>query len=129
MTESDLKARTLQFGLQIIALVDNLPRKPSADAISRQLVRSATSIGANYRADCRARSRADFVAKLAIVEEEADESAYWLELLAKSGHAEPAHLRDLWREAEQITKIIVASIKTARAGARRPKTTTDSTQK
>ena len=79
MQAEELKKRTKDFALRIIKLVEYLPRTKTADVIGRQLLRSATSVGANYRAACRARSRADFVSKICVVEEEADESAYWLE--------------------------------------------------
>ncbi len=81
MDEREFKKRTKRFALDAILLVDSLPKGRSADVIGRQLLRSATSIGANYRAACRAKSKADLIAKLAIVEEEADESLYWMELL------------------------------------------------
>ncbi len=85
MTPEELKNRTQSFALRVIRLVGALPRHTAAQAIGKQILRSATSVGANYHAACRARSRADFAAKLALVEEEADETLYWLELMAKSG--------------------------------------------
>src|SRR3989304_7630990 len=81
MRNEDLKERTRKFALEIIRLVENLPKNRIADVLGRQILRSGTSIGANYRAACRARSRADFISKMGIVEEEADETLYWLELL------------------------------------------------
>ncbi|MBZ5513439.1 MAG: four helix bundle protein [Acidobacteriia bacterium] len=89
-----------------------LPRQPAARVIGDQIVRSATSVGANYRGACRAQSRAMFAAKLAIVEEEADETLYWLELLAESGLIKPARLQALMDEARQIVAIVTASRKT-----------------
>src|SRR5690349_58884 len=83
-SENTLRTRTKQFALRIIKLVDALPHTRAADVIGRQLLRSATSVGANYRSAQRGRSRAEFCAKLGIVEEECDESAYWLELLGES---------------------------------------------
>ena len=80
----DIQYRTKQFALRIIRLVDALPKNKTSDVIGRQLLRSGTSVGANYRASCRAKSRADFIYKLGIVEEEADESLFWLELLVES---------------------------------------------
>lgn len=77
----DLKERTKMFALEIIRLTEKLPKNRIADVLSRQFLRSGTSVGANYRAACRARSRADFISKMGIVEEEADETLYWLELL------------------------------------------------
>lgn len=82
---NDLTARTKSFALRVIRLVDSLPQTGSAGVIGRQLLRSGTSVGANYRAACRARSKREFVAKLGIVEEECDESIYWMELLGKGG--------------------------------------------
>ena len=85
MDENLFKQRTKQLALRFIDIVDALPKKRTADVIGRQLIRSGTSIGANYRAACRGKSTADVIAKLRIVEEEADESAYWMELLIESG--------------------------------------------
>ncbi len=95
-------------------IADRLPKNRTADVIIRQLLRCVTSVGANYRAACRAKSSADFIAKMAIVEEEADESAYWMELLAESGLARKEDIAELLNEANQLVAITVASIKTAR---------------
>ena len=123
--ESPLFVRSKQFALRVIRLVDTLPRKNlSGDVIGRQLLRSATSVGANYRAACRARSSAEFCAKLGIVEEEADESVYWLELLADGNIVKRELLTDLLNEANEITAMVVSSIQTAKRGisnAKRPK--------
>ena len=97
-------------------MVDRLPRTRSCDVIGRQLLRSATSVGANYRAACRARSSAEFVAKLGIVEEEGDESVYWLELLVETRAVRPELMTDLLAEANEIVAMIVASIRTVRGG-------------
>lgn len=99
-------------------MIDGLPaNRRSADVIGRQLLRSATSVGANYRAACRARSTAEFVAKLGIVEEEADESIFWMELLSE-GEVVPAdRLSELLREGNEILAMVVASIRTARMNA------------
>ena len=94
-------------------LVDALPNDRSANAIGNQLVRSSTSVGANYRAACRARSKKEFIAKLGIVEEEADESCYWIELIIEGGLFNPQQLAPLLDEAQQITAIIAASRITA----------------
>lgn len=115
-----LKLRTKQFALRVLRLTDALPRRASADVVGRQLLRSATSVAANYRSACRAKSRADFVSKMGTVEEEADESAFWLELLADAGLVTERDLADLRREADEITAIAVASIRTARRGATIP---------
>jgi four helix bundle protein len=112
--DSNLRARTKQFALRIMKLVDALPNTRAGDVVGRQLLRSATSVGANYRAAQRGRSRAEFCAKLGIVEEESDESAYWLELIAESGMMSQEFLTDLMRESNEITAMVVASIRTAR---------------
>ena len=114
MNNADLKQRTKEFALRVIRMTDALPKRMAADVLGRQLIRSATSVAANYRGACRARSRADFVAKMGIVEEEADESVLWLELLAESGQM-PAKRREALRAGE-LTAIAVSSIKTARRG-------------
>jgi len=117
VAERDLKQRTKGYALRVIALVDQLPRTRSADVIGRQLLRCATSVGANYRAARRGRSDADFIAKLKIVEEEADESVYWLELLSESGLVTAAQVTDLVAEGNALVAITVASIKTMREHA------------
>jgi four helix bundle protein len=111
-----LKLRTKQFALRVIRLTDSLPRRASADVLGRQLLRSATSVAANYRSACRAKSRAEFVSKMGTVEEEADESAIWLELIAESEIVTAGKLSALRREADELTAIAVASIRTARRG-------------
>ncbi len=111
---TDLKARTMSFALRIIKVVDALPNTRSANVLGNQLLRSGTSVGANYRAACRARSTAEFIAKLGIVEEEADECGYWLELLADSGLMPRKRLSELLKETDELVAITVASIKTAR---------------
>lgn len=114
MEADELKRRTKDFALQVIRLVESLPRTRSADVIGQQILRSATSIGANYRAACKARSRADFISKITVVEEEADESQYWLELLADSGILKREQLGSLMKEAKELTAIFTASGKTAK---------------
>jgi four helix bundle protein len=115
MDEEAFKGRTKILGLRVIRLVEALPRKTTTDVIGRQLLRSATSVGANYRAACRSRSAADMIAKLKIVEEEADETLFWLELLVEAELMPEARLADLMQEADEITAMTVASIKTLRA--------------
>jgi len=117
MTPEELKARTKAFALRIVTLVDRMPRSLAGQIISRQLLRSATSVGANYRAACRAQSRAEFVAKLSIVVEEADETLYWLELLKESGLIQPERLRELIKEADELVAIATSSRKTAKVGS------------
>ena len=114
MTQTEMKRRTKQFALRVMKLVEGLPETNAGRVIGRQLLRSATSVGANYRAACRAKSTADFIAKLAIVEEEADESMYWMELLIESGQVKENLLTDLLDECNQIVSIIVSSIKTSK---------------
>jgi four helix bundle protein len=115
LNEQEFKNRTKKLALHVIQLVETLPKGRTSEIIGRQLLRSATSIGANYRAACRAKSRADILAKLAIVEEEADESLYWMELLIESGVVPQNQLADVTKETNEITAMIVASIKTLRA--------------
>ena len=110
----DLRSRTKAFALRVIRLTPALPKSLTAQIIGKQLLRSATSVGANYRAACRARSPAEFRAKLGIVEEEADESSYWIELLGESEIMDQHRLQDLLTESNEITAMVVASIKTSR---------------
>jgi len=112
--EKDLKQRTKDFALRVINLVEALPRGRTADVIGGQLLRSGTPVGANYRSACRARSTADFISKMGIVEEEADESLFWMELLIESGILEAARLDSLMREANEILAMTVSSIITAK---------------
>jgi four helix bundle protein len=121
MTERELKDRTKAFALRTLKLVDSLPETRSGRILSNQLGRSATSVGANYRAACRSRSAAEMVSKLSIVEEEADESAYWLELARDHGLTTPAKVESLEREAGELTAIMVASRRTLLAGNRKSK--------
>ena len=117
MTPKELQARTKAFALRVIKLVDALPRSTASQVIGRQLLRAATSVGANYRAACRAQSHAEFAAKLSIVVEEADESLYWLELLQEWPVIKPEQLTDLLREANELVAISVAARKTAKQAA------------
>ena len=105
----DLLDRTKAFALRIIALVDALPATPAGRVIGNQILRSGTSVGANYRSCQRGKSRADFIAKLAIAEEEADESVYWLELLAEASILPSERLLPLLTEAREITAILTSS--------------------
>jgi four helix bundle protein len=114
MTPDELRRRTKRFALDVIKLVERLPRNRVCDVLGRQLLRSATSVPANYRAACRARSQAEFVAKMGIVEEEADESAFWLEMLIDSEQLPTEEAAPLIDEAYQLVAITVASINTAR---------------
>ncbi len=114
MDERELKTRTKQFGLRVMKLVGALPNDTVGRAIGNQLVRSETSVGANYRAACRGRSKAEFVAKLGIVVEEADECGYWLELIIEGELLAANLVEPLLQEANELTAIMVASRKTAR---------------
>ncbi|HXF85119.1 MAG TPA: four helix bundle protein [Anaerolineales bacterium] len=112
MDADALKSRTKAFALRTIRLCEALPKNYIGDVIGKQVLRSATSVGANYRAACRARSQAEFSAKLQIVIEEADESAFWLELIEESGLLPPERLLGLRKEADELTAIFVSSRKT-----------------
>lgn len=112
MDEAEFKRRTMQLALDVIALVERLPRNLTRDVIARQISRSATSVAANYRASCRGRSFEEIIAKLGIVEEEADETMYWLELLVRSGQVPAGVPEPLHRETSEILAMIVASQKT-----------------
>jgi four helix bundle protein len=113
MDKHELLARTKSFALRSLKLVDHLPRSASGRAIGNQLVRSATSVGANYRAACRSRSRAEFAAKLGVVAEEADESVYWLELISEGKLLPEAKVKDLLKEANELTAIFTSARRTS----------------
>ena len=115
MNEREFKGKTKQIALRIIRLVESLPNTNTAQIIGKQLLRSATSVGANYRAACRGKSTADLINKLSIVEEEADESLYWLELLEESNLVKETKLIELKKDMNEIVAMIVASIKTLRS--------------
>lgn len=108
-----LKSRTGAFALSAIRLVQNLPRDMVCSVLAKQFVRCATSVGANYRSSCRAKSTADFISKMKIVEEEADECDYWLALLVQAGYLSEEQAQPLMREANELVAIVVASIQTA----------------
>jgi four helix bundle protein len=108
-----LKQRTKQFALDVIALVRTLPDNETTNVVSRQMLRAATGLGANYRAACRARSRADFVSKIGIVLEEADESSFWLELIVQGQLSSNKVVYELLEEANQLSAIFAASRITA----------------
>ncbi|MDB5339588.1 MAG: four helix bundle protein [Planctomycetaceae bacterium] len=113
MDQIELKKRTKQFALRVIKLVGALPESTAGRAIANQLVRSGPAVGANYRAACRGRSRAEFVAKLGIVVEECDESAFWMELIIEGELLKPAQVEPLLKEANELTAIMVTTRKTA----------------
>ncbi|MEH1948935.1 MAG: four helix bundle protein [Nostoc sp.] len=114
MNEEDFKRRTKQLALRAICLVEALPQSRTADVIGKQLIRSATSVGANYRSACRGKSTADVIAKLSLVEEEADESLYWMELVVEVGLLPLEKVKSLMLENTEILAMTVASIKTLR---------------
>ncbi len=109
MNEEELKKRTKQFALRTMKLVAALPNNVLGRAIGNQLVRSGTSVGANYRSACRGRSKAEFVAKIGVVEEEADESGYWMELIVEGGLMKQPLVGSLYKEANELTAIMAAS--------------------
>src|SRR5436190_282293 len=113
MTEIEMKQRTKRFALRIIKLIGALPKNLEGRTIGAQLIRSGTSVGANYRAACRGRSKAEFISKLGTVEEEADESAFWLELVIDSGLMKGKRVEPLLAEANELVAIVVASRKSA----------------
>jgi four helix bundle protein len=112
MNEAELKGRTKTFALRVLKLVDALPDSRSGPVLVNQLGRSGTSVGANYRAACRSRSAAEMISKLAVVEEEADESGFWLELIEEHGLMTADKLKPLLKEADELTAIMVASRRT-----------------
>ena len=114
MTKEELKNRTKQFALMIIKLVDDLPNTKSGNTIGNQIIRAGTSVAANYRSACRSRSNADFISRITIVEEESDESLFWLELIQESNLLKQERLFSLMKEANELTAIFTASGKTAR---------------
>ena len=114
MNAEQMKERTMGYALRIIKLVRSLPRDLVSEVIGRQLLRAGTSVASNYRAACRGRSRAEFVAKLGIVEEDGDESLFWMELLVRAAIVKKRRLEGLMKEGNQIVAIVVSSKKTAR---------------
>jgi len=123
MNKDDLKRRTKQFALRVLKLVEAPPNSKSGRAIGGQLVRSGTSVGSNYRAACRGRSRAEFIAKIGVVEEEADESAFWLELIIEHKLLKEPLVKALWLEADELTAIMAASRISASRKAKQSLTT------
>jgi four helix bundle protein len=111
--KAELLARTKGFALRVLKLVDRMPRTTAGRALAAQLVRSGTSIGANYRAACRGRSRAEFASKIGTVAEEADESLYWLELISEGGLLPESQLSFLMQEADELTAIFTAARRTS----------------
>ena len=118
MTREEMQQRTKIFASRIVKLFSALPGNWIAQTVGKQLLRSGTSVGANYRAVCRAKSSSDFKNKLRIVEEECDESLFWMELLVENQFVKASRLGDLMKEADEILAIVVASAKTARTSTR-----------
>lgn len=119
MASDQFKKRTFEFGICCVRLVEALPKTMTAQTIGKQLLRAGTSVGANYRAAVRGRSRADFVSRMAIVEEECDESLHWIDVLVELGLVSQKRVEELRREADEIIAIAVSSIKTARKNSER----------
>jgi four helix bundle protein len=119
MTPQEMKERTLEFGLRVMRLVSAMPQGRASDVVARQLVRCATSVGANYRGACRSRSDADFLARMGVVEEEADEALYWLQVVRRSGLMDGRRLRALEQEGQELLSIVVASIRTVKNRVRK----------
>ena len=114
MDEKTFKARTKKLAVAIIKQIDKLPKSRAADVVANQIIRSGTSIGANYRAACRAKSTADMINKMKIVEEESDATMYWLEILADADLAPKEQIRELYKETNEILAMTIASVKTLR---------------
>ena len=114
MKKEELKLRTKKFALSIINLVEELPNTLAGRTIGNQIIRSGTSVAANYRAACRARSNADFISKITVVEEECDETLFWLELITEANLLKKEKLHNITKEADELTAIFTASGKTAR---------------
>jgi four helix bundle protein len=114
MNQEQMKLRTKEFAKQVINLCGQLPGTREGRLIGNQFFRAGTSVGANYRAACRARSRADFISKLSIVLEEADESLYWLEILGENKILNPNLLTNLMKEANELVAIFISSVNTAK---------------
>jgi four helix bundle protein len=119
MDAEELRQRTKKFGLNIIKLVESLPSTQTGKVIGNQLLRYALSVGANYRAACRGRSKADFISKVGITIEEADEAQHWLEMLGDAGLVPQDKLKPLAKEANELVAILTASSKTARENLNR----------
>ncbi len=111
----ELILRTRRFAVAMVKLANSLPQNRTTDVLGKQMIRSATSVGANYRAACRAKSKVDFISKMSVVQEEADETQYWLELLLDLNLLSPDTFGSVYKEAGELTAIFTASTKTAKA--------------
>jgi four helix bundle protein len=114
MTPKELKDRTKRFAVGVIRLCRELPTTVDGRTVGQQMIRSGTSVGANYRASCRARSRAEWIAKLGVVEEEADETLFWLEVAVEAKLVAGTQAQTLLKEADELTAIFVSSLKSAK---------------
>ena len=114
MTPEELRSRTKKFALRVVKLYRSLPRTPDAQVMGRQLLRCGTSVAANYRASCRARSKAEFASRVGIVVEEADESGFWLEMLVEADIVKAPLLEDLLRESKELTAIFTATVRSVK---------------
>jgi four helix bundle protein len=119
MASDQFRKRTFEFGIRCVRLVEALPKTMTAQTIGKQLLRAGTSVGANYRAAVRGRSRGDFVSRMGIVEEECDESLHWIDVLVELGLVSQERVEELRKEADEIIAIVVSSIKTARKNSQR----------
>ena len=119
MTPDELKTRTMQLGINVIFICEKLPAKAAGKVVQNQIIRCATSVGANYRAALRGKSKPDFINKIAIVLEELDETQYWLELSVKSRLLQKADVASLWTEAEELMKILTKTSITAKENLKR----------
>jgi four helix bundle protein len=121
MDKVELKRRTQRFAIDVIKFVEELPAKRSLNVLTNQLLRCSSSVGANYRSACKGKSKADFINKIVIVEEEADESVYWLELMEEAGLVDLKDVYPLKKEANELTAIFTAIGKTAKANQQNSK--------
>jgi four helix bundle protein len=119
MTRDEMKNRTKAYANRVVKLCSALPENWIAQTLGKQLLRSGTSVGANYRAVCRAKSNPDFINKLRIVEEECDESLFWMELLVDNNLVKAGRVDELMKEADELLAIVVSSAKTARSSHQR----------
>jgi four helix bundle protein len=115
---AELKGRTKSFAIRIVNLFRSLSHSPDAQTLGKQLLRSGTSVGANYRAVCRARSQAEFIARMGVLVEEADETVFWLEVLGETGVVRQERTQDLLKEANELVKIFGASLRTSKHGVK-----------
>jgi four helix bundle protein len=112
----ELRRRTKTFAIRVVNLFRSLPRSPDAQTLGKQVLRSGTSVAANYRAVCRARSKAEFISKMGVVVEEADETVFWLEILTETGVVPPQRAHELQKEANELLAIFAASLRTSKRG-------------